>query len=117
MKTVYLIFSVYLLSISCRRDTSLSPNLQRCTFSDNEWFVEREIQHVEGTVVQDTLEMFVISFEDRQQTGWTGLVACNMPDSFKISNRKVEISGKIYSHPRMDYRYAPIELTSIRFSN
>lgn len=119
MKTFSSIFIllVSLLAISCGKNISLSPNLQSCTFSDNEWFVENEIRNVEGTIVLDSLEILVISIEDTKQTGWKGLVACNMPESFKMPNRKVKISGKIYSHPRMDYRYAPVELTSINFSN
>ncbi len=116
MKMRCLILPIFLFCISCEKNTLLSPNLQKCTFSDNEWFVYSEIHNIEGTVVLDSLDKFFIDFKDTKETGWERLIACNMPQSFKVANRKVKISGNIYSHPRMDYRYAPIELTSINFS-
>jgi hypothetical protein len=115
MKTSSLL--LMLLFFSCGKETSLTPNLQSCTLADSGWFVQKEIHDIEGTIVLDTSNKYLISLEDRKLTGWEYLGPCNLPDNHKTPNSKVKISGKIYSHRHLDYPYPPFELTSIRFSN
>jgi hypothetical protein len=115
MKTTSLL--LMLLFFSCGKESSLSPNLQRCTLSDSGWIVVKVIHNIEGTIVLDTANTYLISFEDSNQTGWHSMLPCNLPENYKIPNSRVKISGKIYTYPRLDYAYDPIELTSIRFTN
>ena len=108
-----------LLFFSCGKESSLSPNLQRCTLSDNGWVVIKEVNDIEGTIVLDTANKYLISFKNSNQTGWYSMRPCNLPENYKTPNSRVKISGTIYTSPRIDYdyHYDPIELTSIRFTN
>ena len=115
MKTSSLL--LMLLFFSCGKETSLSPNLQRCTLSDNGWVVIKEVNDIEGTIVLDTANKYLITLDDKKIIGWNNVRPCNLPDNYKNPHSRVKLSGKLYNHPRIDYAYSPIELTSIRFND
>ncbi len=88
------------------------PNLHQ-----GDWFVEDEIREVEGVITTfvyyDSRTLYLLSLEKPQIRD---LSICNMPENFKGSNEKVIVSGRIYSHPTLDYSHIPFELSAIRLA-
>jgi hypothetical protein len=106
-----------LLFFSCGKETSLSPNLQSCTLSDTGWIVIKEVNDIEGTIVLDTANKYLISLDNKKIIGGDSMLPCNLPDNYKNPDSRVKLSGKLYTHPRIDYAYLKVELTSILFTD
>jgi hypothetical protein len=115
MKTSSLL--LMLLFFSCGKESSLSPNLQRCTLSDNGWVVVKVLHNIEGTIVLDTANKYLISLDNKKIIGGDSMLPCNLPDNYKTADSRVKLSGKLYTHPRIDYAYLKVELTSILFTD
>lgn len=80
--------------------------------------MERTLKNVRATVIKqltsDSTARFLILPEDEFVLK---LSPCNMPESFKIADAKVIVSGNIYNHPLMNFEYFPLELRAIDFSD
>lgn len=116
----YVLILLFPVLLSCKEEEEeilipWSGNLSPCaSFEDKEWVVTSEIQGVSGTVLRNeysgSSELFIIALDDEYK--WK-VLPCNLPEAFKIENVRVVVSGNIYSHPKKDYAYAPMELLSI----
>jgi|GEM_PF-1620252 len=123
MKTSVLVLLLLFCTLqSCKHENPASAKLtftqlSSCMLSEKseEWFVTSEAKEVSGTILKNeysgTTELFIIALDDSYNTK---VSPCNLPSAFAALNTKVIVSGKIYSHPRIDYGYAPMELSSIR---
>lgn len=117
MKTASLILIfLFLVLPGCKQENLKSGNLGRCPSLEQEpWTVESEVREVTDTILKnqftnDTTLRFIIALDDSYNRE---VSLCNLPSDFKMLGTKVILSGKIYTHPRLDYPYPPIKLLSI----
>ncbi|MFS0489365.1 hypothetical protein [Leadbetterella byssophila] len=121
MKTISLLV-IFLFPVlqSCKQESLKSGSLSKCVLLEQEsWTVQSEIQDITGTILKsqftnDTTQLFIIALDDQYNTE---VSPCNLPPTFETLDTKVIVSGKIYTHPTLDYPYPPIELSSINHLN